>query len=580
MVTFTATVPSGATGTIQFRDSATNLGGPVTIAGGAAALSIGTLSAGTHLITAAYSGDTNHTAATSDVLMQLVTPGILTVTASNSTRTFNQPNATLGYTITGFVGGDTQASSVTGTPTLSTAATQTSPVANYPITVGLGSLAASNYTFTFMNGVLSVTKATPGVGGALAVTLASSINPSSRGQSVTFTATLPAHAHRTGDIHGWSCCSGHGNRPQRGRFLLHLATGGRNAPIMAIYGGDTNYSAASSAVLSQVVNKTTLQVVANDAQRVFEQPNPVFTTTITGFVDGDTPSVVTGAASLTTTATLTSPAAVYPIVVTQGTLAAANYTFTFVNGNLDVMPATPGVGPTPPVMTAPSLNPAPLGSPIILTATVPTGATGTVSFLDGTTLLGTAPVVGNTATLTISTLAAGTHSITSVYSGDANFAMASSAPFSLVVARRGSGVHVDLEHGSANHPAGSVCSFTIVVSSVNGPFTNPVTMSASNLPPGATYTFTPAAVTPGAAGANTTFTVSIPPQSHMASRSRIWDRLPSLCCCCRLPGSSDIAKTRSGCCCGYWWRWSPLALSRDAARAVTSRRPNRPTPSP
>ena len=49
MVTFTATVPSGATGTIQFRDSAANLGGPVTIAGGAAALSIGTLSAGTHL---------------------------------------------------------------------------------------------------------------------------------------------------------------------------------------------------------------------------------------------------------------------------------------------------------------------------------------------------------------------------------------------------------------------------------------------------------------------------------------------------------------------------------------------------
>ena len=49
MVTFTATVPSGATGTIQFRDSAANLGGPVTIAGGVAAFAISTLSAGTHL---------------------------------------------------------------------------------------------------------------------------------------------------------------------------------------------------------------------------------------------------------------------------------------------------------------------------------------------------------------------------------------------------------------------------------------------------------------------------------------------------------------------------------------------------
>ncbi len=520
VVTFTATVPSGATGTIQFRDRAANLGGPVTISGGAAAFSIGTLSAGTHLITAAYSGDTNHTAATSDVLMQLVIPAILTVTANNNTRTFNQPNPTLGYTITGFVGSDTQANSVTGTPTLSTTATQTSPVGNYPITVGLGSLAASNYNFVFMNGLLSVTKASPGVGGSLAVTLASSINPSSRGQSVTFTATVPPHATGQVTFMDGTVALGTATVLNETASFSTSQLAVAMHPISALYGGDTNHNGASSAVLSQVVNKTTLQVVANDAQRVFEQPNPVFTTTITGFVDGDTPSVVTGTASLTTPATPTSPAAVYPIIVTQGTLAAANYTFTFVNGNLDVMPATPGVGPTPPVMTAPSLNPAPLGSPVILTATVPTGATGTVSFLDGTTLLGTAPVVGNTATLTISTLAAGTHSITSVYSGDANFAMASSAPFSLVVLGTAAEFALTSSTGALIVPPGASASFTIVVSSTNGAFTNPVMMSASGLPPGATYTFTPAAVTPGSAGASTAFVVSVPMQSNMASRSR------------------------------------------------------------
>ena len=235
---------------------------------------------------------------------------------------------------------------------------------------------ASNYTFMFVNGLLTVTKATPGVGGAFAVTLASSINPSSRGQSVTFTATLPAHA--TGQVTFMDGTVALGTATvlnETASFStsqLAIAT----HPITAVYGGDTNYNGATSAVLSQVVNKTTLQVIANDAQRVFGQPNPVFTTTITGFVDGDTPSVVTGAASLTTTATPTSPAAVYPIVVTQGTLAAANYTFTFVNGNLDVMPATPGVGPTPPVMTAPSLNPAPLGSPVIFTANRTDGSDG------------------------------------------------------------------------------------------------------------------------------------------------------------------------------------------------------------
>jgi hypothetical protein len=48
-----------------------------------------------------------------------------------------------------------------------------------------------------------------------------------------------------------------------------------------------------------------------------------------------------------------------------------------------------------------------------------------------------------------------------------------------------------------------------------------VTMSASNLPPGATYTFSPAAVTPGAARANTTFTVSVPKQSAALHTARL-----------------------------------------------------------
>jgi hypothetical protein len=47
--------------------------------------------------------------------------------------------------------------------------------------------------------------------------------------------------------------------------------------------------------------------------------------------------------------------------------------------------------------------------------------TGTVSFLDGSTTLGTGTLSGGTATLSISTLAALAHSITVVYGGDTNF---------------------------------------------------------------------------------------------------------------------------------------------------------------
>jgi sugar lactone lactonase YvrE len=519
VVTFTATVPSGATGTIQFMSGAVNLGGPVTIAAGVAAFATRALTQGTHSITAVYSGDSSHAAATSDVLLQLVIPAILTVTANPSTRTFNQPNATLGYTITGFIGSDTEAGSVTGSPVLSTPATAASAVGSYPIVIGLGTLSSSSYTFMFVNGLLTVTRATPGAGGIAGVVLTSSINPSSRGESVTFTATLPANATGQVTFMDGTVVLGTATIIDEVASLSTSQLAITTHPITAVYGGDTNYNGANSAVLLQVVNKSTLDVIANDVQRDFGQPNPAFTTTITGFVGGDTLAVVTGAPSTTTTATPTSPVGVYPIVVTQGTLAAANYIFAFLNGRLDITPATPGIGPTDPVTVAPSLNPAPFGSPVTFTMTVPAGATGTVSFFDnGRTLLGTAAIAGNTASLTISTLALGTHTITAVYNGDPNFTTATVTLSEVVISA--ADFTVASSTGRQLIPPGASANFTIVVSSMNGPFTNSVSMSASNPPPGATYTFNPAALTPGAAGTNTTFTVSVPPQSSMASRAR------------------------------------------------------------
>jgi len=67
-----------------------------------------------------------------------------------------------------------------------------------------------------------------------------------------------------------------------------------------------------------------------------------------------------------------------------------------------------------------SVNPSIVGQSVKFTALVtPTSATGTVQFLDGTTLLGTASVSSGSASLTTTTLAQGAHSITAAYSGDA-----------------------------------------------------------------------------------------------------------------------------------------------------------------
>ena len=74
-VTFAATVSGGtaATGTVQFKDGAANLGAPVTLVGVSATLTTSALALGTHPITAIYSGDAGNATSTSMVLNQVVT---------------------------------------------------------------------------------------------------------------------------------------------------------------------------------------------------------------------------------------------------------------------------------------------------------------------------------------------------------------------------------------------------------------------------------------------------------------------------------------------------------------------------
>jgi hypothetical protein len=77
-----------------------------------------------------------------------------------------------------------------------------------------------------------------------------------------------------------------------------------------------------------------------------------------------------------------------------------------------------------------SQNPSSIGQSVTFTATIATGggtATGTVSFKDGTTTLGTAAVSANKATFTTASLTSGIHSITAVYGGDSSYTTSTSA---------------------------------------------------------------------------------------------------------------------------------------------------------
>src|SRR5207253_796906 len=90
-----------------------------------------------------------------------ITKATLTVTADNTSRGYGDANPAFTASFSGFKNGETLATSgVTGSPSLTTAATAASTPGAFPISAAIGTLAGANYSFTFANGTLTINKAT------------------------------------------------------------------------------------------------------------------------------------------------------------------------------------------------------------------------------------------------------------------------------------------------------------------------------------------------------------------------------------------------------------------------------------
>ena len=97
-VTATATITTGATGTVQFLLDGTAAGTPVTVASGTAQYSLGKLAAGSHAVTAQYSGDSVFAAANGQQSFVVSsTAAAFTLTATNVTT---GQNASASSTVT------------------------------------------------------------------------------------------------------------------------------------------------------------------------------------------------------------------------------------------------------------------------------------------------------------------------------------------------------------------------------------------------------------------------------------------------------------------------------------------------
>src|SRR5690606_16749125 len=89
------------------------------------------------------------------------------------------------------------------------------------------------------------------------------------------------------------------------------------------------------------VDKVALLVKANNATKIYGDKNPDFSASFTGLINGDSPADagITGTPQFSTAAKTNSGVGDYEIIVSQGALASAHYTFTFENGTLQITPA-------------------------------------------------------------------------------------------------------------------------------------------------------------------------------------------------------------------------------------------------
>jgi arabinogalactan endo-1,4-beta-galactosidase len=206
-------------------------------------------------------------------------------------------------------------------------------------------------------------------------------------------------------------------------------------------------SAAGFSIVSAIVivSYPVLTVTASNATRSYGAANPALTYTVTGFVNGDNSSILTGAPTLSTTAGTASPVATYPIAISAGTLqTSSNYTFSYVNGTLTVSQAASTAA-----ITAPA-NYVTLGHSITFNGTAASTTSGTptgsLNFSSGATGLGSGTLTNGATTFSTTALPSGADTISAQYGGDTNFLSSFSNSLSIRVSPQ----HVWIANGGGS----------------------------------------------------------------------------------------------------------------------------------
>ncbi len=517
-VTFTATVtaPDGGgllpDGTVSFLDGTTTLF-TGQLAGGAISYTTSALANGVHPITAVYSGDVTKEilGETSAVLDQDVqAAATMTLATSGSPSYYGAPvtfTATMASTATVPASGRVtfyDANVRIGTALLSGAAPNTASFTTSTLAVGTHTITASyagdNYNTAATAGPLvqtvlkTITATTvtatpsPGIAG-LAETITATVKVIDGAVTptglVTFTATS-----NTG-----TTALGSAPLSAAGTATISPVFGPGNYTIVAAYSGDTDDGGSQSAPLALTVGQAQTSVIVSAVPNPSSWLQPVaFAATVTG--NGATPTgtveffangALIGSGTLNTNglATLTyANLAIGTYAITATYLGDANdagSTSQPVSLTVGKIPTTTSLGSSITSGANPQLN-------LVATVLGNVGPipTGTVTFTNALTTLGTATLdATGVATLDLN-LPAGTYVVEAVYSGDATHAGSTSLP--ITVTTNPIAFNLSVTPTSVTLKSSQYAQLGMILTSVGG-FTDTIGLGCASLPAGVTCHF-------------------------------------------------------------------------------------------
>ena len=265
-------------------------------------------------------GDGNHSDwVAAEPLAVAIAPAPLTVTADDQVTIFNQAAPAFTVTYDGFVNNETE-TVLSGVLTYACEYTIGDPVGPYTITPS--GVTAANYDITFVPGTLTVIPAEVVItdqptavtgliytGGAQAL-----VSPGAALNGTMY--------YRLGTTGTWSTdCP--------------TAVNADSYNVYYYVKGDAGFEDSEVfGPMADTIAQAPLTITADNKQTLFGEAAPAFAATITGFVNSETETVLSGALTYACEYTIGDP--VGPYTITPSGVTAANYAITYVAGTLSV----------------------------------------------------------------------------------------------------------------------------------------------------------------------------------------------------------------------------------------------------